>query len=47
MHKYHKIVFIADFNVLRLNTVLGENFQKIHFSASFVNMYHKMCSLLI
>ena len=28
MHKYHKIVFIAYFNVLRLFTVLGAKISK-------------------
>ena len=35
MHKYHKIVFIADFNVLRLNTVLGAKFSKNSFLREF------------
>ena len=47
MHKYHKIVFIASFNVLRLITVLGAKSSKTLISAKSVNKYHKLCSLLI
>ena len=35
MHKYHKIVFIAYFNVLRLITVLGEKFSKNSYLREF------------
>ena len=35
MHKYHKIVFIAYFNVLRLITVLGAKISKNSFLREF------------
>ena len=35
MHKYHKIVFIALFNVLRLITVLGAKISKSSFLREF------------
>ena len=35
MHKYHKIVFIASFNVLRLITVLGAKISKISLLREF------------
>ena len=35
MHKYHKIVFIASFNVLRVITVLGAKFSKNSYPREF------------
>ena len=35
MHKYHKIVFIAYFNVLRLITVLGAKISKNSYLREF------------
>ena len=35
MHKYHKIVFIAYINVLRLITVLGATFSKNSYLREF------------
>ena len=35
MHKYHKIVFIAYFNVLRLFTVLGAKISKKSYLREF------------
>ena len=35
MHKYHKIVFIAYINVLRLITVLGTKFSKNSYLREF------------
>ena len=35
MHKYHKIVFIAYFNFLRLITVLGEKSSKNSYLREF------------
>ena len=35
MHKYHKIVFIASFNVLRLITVLREKISKNSYLREF------------
>ena len=35
MHKYHKIVFIASFNVLRLITVLGSKISQNSYLREF------------
>ena len=46
MHKYHKIVFIADFNVLRLITVLGSKISKNSFLREFCEQVSQIVFLI-
>ena len=50
MHKYHKIVFIASFNVLRLITVLGAKISKHSYLREFceqVSQYVLFADLIV
>ena len=46
MHKYHKIVFIAYFNVLRLITVLGSKISKNSFLREFCEQVSQIVFLI-
>ena len=46
MHKYQKIVFIADFNVLRLITVLGSKISKNSFLREFCEQVSQIVFLI-